>query len=184
MRIDKETAKRLLAIFFSIVEYGIYSRYRDKMLSELRNVINRFNELPPAIVVEETTPQPSVKEPEIEETKVSSSPPGVEPCEPCAIKHLLSSKTYMMEGAARDIEEKKAKLMEAYREMQAAEEHLAEKYPELANKIRKLRKKLEPCIFFGENCDVISISEVDAMIREIIPLVPREHYFKPIEEFG
>ncbi len=43
----------------------------------------------------------------------------------------------------------KAKLLEVMRSLHAAEDHIASEKPELAAKIRSLRKKVEDCVFRG-----------------------------------
>jgi hypothetical protein len=63
-----------------------------------------------------------------------------EPCELCAVEALLRVKTYYLEAMKRSGSEFKEKLREMVRETLHAEDHLAEKYPQLSNEIRAWRK--------------------------------------------
>ena len=172
-----DLVKLLIDLISMGIGYVSHERYQKKKRELMRELIDKYPSKP---ILEVKIPNPpSVSLDTAVETKKVKS--GEEPCEPCAVKHLLSSKTFVIEAKPRGKEEKQAKMLEAYRELQAAEQHLVDEHPDLAKEIRNLRKSIEKCALLGEECDEIDTYQIDILIKKIIPRIPREYYFKPIE---
>ncbi len=171
--------KRIIPLVFdimlSIAGLITSQKYEEKKRKVMEELLQSFSS-PPVIEVSMEPTQ------ELSLYNSGGGNMGEEPCEICSIKHLLSGKTFLIEGKSRSGDEKQRKVMEAYRELQAAEQHLVERHPELASEVRSLRKRIEACAFTGDLCEDIDITEIDIMIKKIVPHVPREHYFKPIEQ--
>jgi len=166
-------ARSIIKLLVSLIGLVLEDKFRKKKMETMKSLLDKYSSAP--VMKIELKSQPSVN---MDGASVGSE----EPCEICSVKHLLSSKTFLIEGRTRKGAEKQRKVMEAYRELQAAEQHLVEKHPDLAAEVRALRKEIEACAFTGELCDEIDINRIDSMIRRIIPHIPREHYFKPIEK--
>jgi len=78
-------------------------------------------------------------------TRIAESPPPLpapptspETTEPGEVKHEIT-----LPPVRKEMTRGVRKLLEVMREMQAAEQHLVQKYPELALAIRLIRKKVE-----------------------------------------
>ena len=166
-------AERIVDLIFSLVGIALDQHYMDKRRKTMQEFLAKMSS--PTMKIELVNPPKINMEP-------NTATASEEPCEICSVKHLLSSKTFLIEGRTRKGEEKQRKVLEAYRELQAAEQHLVEKHPDLAAEVRALRKEIEACAFTGEFCDEVDIAKIDLMIKKIIPHIPREHYFKPIEK--
>lgn len=87
-----------------------------------------------------------------------------ETCLPCALKHLLSSKINSEESlSTSDEKRKRDKTLYALAQLFEAENHLTREKPELAEKVREIRKKYESSKFVTQEM----LKDIEALISMV-----------------
>lgn len=97
---------------------------------------------------------------------------GGEDCVYCSVKHCGAAKVKVGEAlASTDPERRKLRLLDAMFELNEIEtSHLA-RHPEMAQKVRQVRKKLEEAAFEGKP---VSMSDINDLISELLKLEASE----------
>lgn len=97
-------------------------------------------------------------------------------CLECALNATLDAKRLLREAQAADDKDRYIKrLLGVKEELQHAQYHLSDKFPELATKVRSLRKVVDPIILKGEMVKPLplSVSDLESVETEILALAQK-----------
>lgn len=144
-----------------------------RQLRELHELVRPEEQVPTEVAPPELEPEaPPTPPPAIPKEETASW------CLECALNATLDAKRYLKEAQAADNKPRYIKrLLGMKEELQHAQDHLSDKFPELATKIRSLRKKVDPIILKGEMVKPlpVGVADLETVQDEILSLAQKEH---------
>lgn len=138
-----------------------------RLMHELPELVKPIQEARPEVKAEAPPPTP----PPVKEEETAAE------CLECALNATLDAKRYLKEAQAADTQERYLqRLIGVKEELQHAQDHLSDKFPELATKVRQLRKTVDPIILKGEMVKPlpIGLSDLESVQGEILSLAHKE----------